>query len=267
MERPNTAQIKNPAPQRDRIRHAIVSSFSHALQAIAPALPRPPPSHPLGGARPGAGRKPGPSPRNAHRRREPFGRLAVLHVTLRVQRSVASLRSTRVVAEVERSLRAGCERGRFRVVHYALMRDHVHALVEATSASDLSSGMKSFVARLARAVNRALQRRGPVMADRYHTRRVRSPREARHALAYVLLNARRHAAKLGRVPSAASILDAASSARWFDGWRAPITPARDAPAVAAARSWLLAIGWRRHGRIDPAEVPGGQKSLRRHNPA
>lgn len=129
------------------------------------------------------------------------------------------------------------------------------------------SRMKSFVARFARAVNRALRRSGPVMADRYHARLSRSPREARRAMAYVLLNARRPAAKLGRVASAASILDSASSSRWFDGWRSPIAPARDAPAVAAARTWLLAIGWRRHGRIDPAEMPGGQESLRRRSSA
>jgi hypothetical protein len=26
--------------------------------------------------------------------------------------------------------------------------------------------------------------------------------------------------------------------------------------VAKPRTWLLAVGWRRHGLIDPAEVPG-----------
>jgi hypothetical protein len=40
------------------------------------------------------------------------------------------------------------------------------------------------------------------------------------------------------------------------GWRTPQARARDAPAVAAPRTWLLAVGWRRHGLIDPSEVPG-----------
>jgi hypothetical protein len=26
--------------------------------------------------------------------------------------------------------------------------------------------------------------------------------------------------------------------------------------VAPARSWLLRVGWRRHGLLDPSEVPG-----------
>jgi hypothetical protein len=26
--------------------------------------------------------------------------------------------------------------------------------------------------------------------------------------------------------------------------------------VAAPHTWLLGVGWRRHGLVDPAEVPG-----------
>ena len=202
-----------------------------------------------GGARPGAGRKRGPRARNAHRRRAPISRHHPCHVTLR---------SARLVSEFERSLRESCERGRFRVVHYALMRDHVHALVEAASASDLAAGMKSLGSRLARAVNRVFGRRGAVLADRYHVHVLRTPREVRAAIAYVLLNARRHAAKLGRALTARWRIDPASSGRWFDGWRGgvPARPACDVPAVARARSWLLAMGWRRAGLVDPVEVPG-----------
>jgi len=28
------------------------------------------------------------------------------------------------------------------------------------------------------------------------------------------------------------------------------------PAVARARTWLLRVGWRRHGLLDPTDVPG-----------
>jgi hypothetical protein len=55
-------------------------------------------------------------------------------------------------------------------------------------------------------------------------------------------------------------LDPASSARWFEGWRrdrAIESDTRDIPPpVTRARTWLLAIGWRRHGLLDPADVPG-----------
>ena len=52
--------------------------------------------------------------------------------------------------------------------------------------------MKSIAARFARAVNRALNRSGKVLRDRYHFRVLKTPTEVRNALRYVLLNARRH---------------------------------------------------------------------------
>jgi REP element-mobilizing transposase RayT len=183
------------------------------------------------------------------------------HVTLKVRTGLPSLRSARFVREFERSLRAAYERGRFRVAHYVVQPDHVHAIVEAASREDLASGMKSLGARVARAVNRVFRLHGRVLADRYHLHILRTPREVRNALAYVLLNARRHAAKLGRRVSTALRIDPASSGRWFDGWRVPpSTRARcDPPAVATARTWLLAVGWRRRGVIDLSEVPGAMR--------
>jgi hypothetical protein len=98
------------------------------------------------------------------------------------------------------------------------------------------------------------------LSDRYHLRRLRTPREARSALSYVLRNARKHLAeRIARVPRAMRP-DPASSGRWFDGWaRAGWGRASDACAsVAPPRPWLLRMGWLRHGRVDPDEVLGRQ---------
>lgn len=209
-----------------------------------------------GGRRTGAGRKPGPNPRNPRSARPPLAARFPCHVTLKVRREVSSLRSVRFVRELERSLRAACERGRFRVVHYAIQPDHAHLIVEAASREDLSSGMKSIGARFARAANRVFHRHGSVLADRYHLHILRTPREVRNAIAYVLLNARRHLAKRHGPTATASRLDPASSGRWFDGWRCSLTKSNDPPAVAAPRTWLLRAGWRRAGLVDPNEVPG-----------
>jgi len=76
--------------------------------------------------------------------------------------------------------------------------------------------MKAIGARLARAVNRVFARSRPVLADRYHVRVLRTPREVRNALAYVLLNAR-GTREGGRTLSRAFGIDPASSGRWFDG--------------------------------------------------
>src|SRR4029450_11337981 len=130
---------------------------------------------------------------------------------------VGSLCSGALVREWRRSLAEASERGSFRVAHYSLQGDHAHLIVEAQGKDALACGMKSIGARLARAVNRVSVRGGPVLDGRYHHRSLRSPREVRRALAYVLLNARRHLAKR-RTPESVH-LDGASSARWFDGWR------------------------------------------------
>jgi REP element-mobilizing transposase RayT len=173
---------------------------------------------------------------------------------------VPSLRGARIVHAVERSWRTARERGRFRLVHYSLQRDHVHLIVEAASASDLACGMKSIGARLARAVNRVLGRKGQVLADRFHAHILRTPQEVPSAIAYVLLNARRHAWKAGRWIDPRTRVDPASSGRWFSGWRSFPPKPHDPPAVARPRTWLLEVGWRRHGLVRLDEVPGGRSS-------
>jgi len=138
----------------------------------------------------------------------------------KVRQGVASLRSVAVVKEVEKTFRQGAERLEFRLVHYSVQNDHLHALVEADGPEALGRGMKSLAARFALAVNRALRRRGPLLRERYHLRVLASPTQVRNALRYVLLNARRHWAKRRgrRVLPGPVRLDPASSARWFRGW-------------------------------------------------
>ena len=157
-------------------------------------------------------------------------------------------------------LHVACERKEFRLVHYSIQGNHAHLLVEADNENALGRGMKAIGARLARAVNRVFSRSGQVLADRYHVRELRTPREVRNALAYVLLNARRHAARAGRTLSRTFRIDPASSGRWFDGWRRRIDGAGPSPptarSVATPRSWLLAVGWRRSGLLDPDAIPG-----------
>ena len=192
-----------------------------------------------------------------HVRRPKVPKGTPAHVTLRVRRDVPSLRSRVLIRDFQSRMAAGCERGEFRVCHYSIQRDHLHLVVESAGKEALARGMKSVGIRLARTVNRVFQRTGPVLFGRYHLRVLRTPREVRHALAYVLLNARKHwRQRNGIAPPV--VLDVASSGAWFDGWRWPPPANATLPlrAVARPRSFLLTKGWRRHGLVDPAEVPG-----------
>ena len=211
-----------------------------------------------GGRREGAGRKPGPNPLVRHRSRQSLASRHPCHVTLRVRDGAPSLRAPAFVRAFEETLARGCDRGEFRLVHYALLRDHAHLIVEAKDRGALGRGMKSLSRRMVWAMRRAFGWCGGLLADRYHMRVLKTPREVRSAIRYVLLNAARHRG----APREA--LDPASSGRWFDGWRRDTVArneGRTGPrSVAAAHTWLLTMGWRRHGLLDPLDVPGAARA-------
>jgi REP element-mobilizing transposase RayT len=210
-----------------------------------------------GGPRAGAGRPRGKRSVVYHVRREALPRECPVHVTLRVHAGVGSLRSRTFVRALKDSLREAHVRERARVVHFSVQRDHLHLILEASSKQALGSAMKSVAARVAHCAHRVFRSAGPVLRGRYHVRALRTPREVRNALAYVLLNARKHwSERTGAAPPVH--FDEASSGLWFDGWSRSLQPlsSREPPCVAAPRTWLLRLGWRRHGLIDPGEVPG-----------
>jgi hypothetical protein len=148
----------------------------------------------------------------------------------------------------------------FRVVQMSIQHNHLHLLVEAADKEALARGMQAFAISAARAINRAQQRRGKVFAFRYHAVEIKNRRQARHALAYVLNNWRRHAEDThsGRIALRAAT-DPYSSGPTFDGWTCGAMPRRAdfVPLqVKGARTWLLREGWQMYGLIAPREVPG-----------
>src|SRR5262245_4357815 len=227
-------------------------------------MPRTPPQQPLpfpstwGGCRPGAGRKltPGRRPSVTHQPRPTHITAHPVHVTLRTIAAVRCLRSDRVFKAVQRALGAASHSG-FRVFEFSVQDDHIHLLVEADDGPLLSAGMRGLAIRVARAVNRSVGHRGPVWGDRYHARPLSNPRAVRHALVYVLMNARKHGVGRGGV-------DTCSSAPWFDAWKAaPLTVPTEPPPVRRPRTWLATVGWRRHGLIDVDEQPAARCHPRR----
>src|SRR5262245_25406752 len=205
-----------------------------------------------GGAREGAGRKPkGERALVGHRPRAPKPSRHPSHVTLKLRQHLPRLRQKSEHAALRKAFTAGRDRFGFRLCHYAILNDHLHLVVEATDRVALRRGVQGLAIRIARALNKLWRRKGKVFADRYHDRVLRTPREVRNALAYVMGNARHHAAE-GRMVSVPQAIDTYTSAPWFDGFRVRIT-VRGIEAIArpttAARTWLLHEGWRRHGLI------------------
>jgi len=112
-------------------------------------------------------------------------------LTLRAFADVPSLRAGPLLKVIRTAL-ASASTHRFRVLHFSIQCDHLHLLVEANEPTAFERGVRGLAVRVAKAVNRVLRRRGRVWGDRYHARLLRTPREVRNALVYVLNNFRKH---------------------------------------------------------------------------
>jgi REP element-mobilizing transposase RayT len=160
-----------------------------------------------------------------------------IHATLRVLEHVWNLRSHRSYLIVDRAVAGVCRRADFRVVHFSVMGNHVHLIVEAGSPRALATGMRALSIRIARGLNAMMGRTGPVLEDRYDAHVLRTAAEVRNAVRYVLGNFASHAARRGETVRA-GFVDPFSSAAAITlrGAQASLWP--EAP-TRAAETWLL----------------------------
>jgi REP element-mobilizing transposase RayT len=230
-----------------------------------------------GGKRKNAGRRPAPNPKTPHRARPKHYSGHPVHVTLRAAfgplRSQVLYPTIRIA--ISRATRKAPER--FRVVHYSVQSNHLHLICEAAERRALTAGVHGLEARITRYINQLLMRRGSFWADRWHGRALKSPREVRTALVYVLANFRKHASKPVRRG-----VDPCSSGAWFHGWRGvaqrgpplagrawPLGKEDEKVPVSPPGTWLLRKGFLRAGRISLDEAPRPDKPSRarvRHAP-
>jgi hypothetical protein len=89
-----------------------------------------------GGARRGAGRKPGARPRVRHLARELISGREPCHVTLKVVAGLRTLRDVRIVRALEATFRVVLGRADFRVVEYSYL-DSSRKLVHAGSGAEV----------------------------------------------------------------------------------------------------------------------------------
>ena len=156
---------------------------------------------------------------------------------------------------LRRALQAGASRSGFRLIEFSIQFDHVHLIAEAEHKVALAKGMQGLSVRVARALNKLWGRKGKVLADRYHSRALKSPPEVRRALLYTLNNGRHHGAHFRP-----NVPDPCSSGTTFAGWLEekyvrPIIATVTSPLVKA-RSWLLREGWKRDGLLPINAIPG-----------
>jgi REP element-mobilizing transposase RayT len=227
-----------------------------------------------GGKRRGAGRPPkGKRAGSPHKKRPYLHARYPVHVTLRAVAAVGKLRRRCAYQAIREATLTTARREDFRIVQLSIQHNHVHLLVEAEDKAALASGMQGFQISAAKHLNAAIskgkpgpRRRGPVFPDRYHAEIITSPTQARHALAYVMCNFRKHQEDR-RDPMSSWTIDWFSSAVSFPGWeeygdeaflwRGP--PTYDPLIVYQPRTWLLREGWRKAGTVSCREVPSAKR--------
>ena len=227
-----------------------------------------------GGKRAGAGR-PQVHRRcsEPHREREGFSPRSATHVTLRLVDGLPTLRCPGAYDAIHTAMTAVRDRPDFRIVHASIQRNHLHLMNEATGKTPLAKGIQALEISAAHHLKKHLLRdrgvghAGAVFADRYHVEIVDTPTQARNALAYVLLNWRKHGEDRDPV-SRTWLLDPYSSALAFTGW-ADAPEQWSAPAdyrplpTHGPTTWLLRTGWQKGGSIAMVACPGPTNGRRR----
>jgi putative transposase len=148
-----------------------------------------------GGSRKGAGRPRTPGrvrARVPHLRRPKLVARFPVHVTWRMSEGVGNLRSRGSFTRLTRAFYTSAVRFGYRIVHYAVMGNHVHLIVEARDEGGLAIGMQSLGIRIAQSLNRMMERKGRVLSDRYHARILKTPTEVRTCVHYLQTNAQKH---------------------------------------------------------------------------
>lgn len=172
---------------------------------IQAELPFKEPTHTRGGRRKNAGRpvRVGGLP---HSRREAIERLLPVHVTVRMAHHVYNLRSRRAFNVIGPAISKAADRFGVRILEFSVQGNHMHLVVEAAAHEALSRAMQGFSIRVAKGLNRMMNRRGRVLADRYHAHVLETSKEARIAVLYVRRNYHKHMAQIGK-PVSSSYVD------------------------------------------------------------
>ncbi|MCB0412820.1 MAG: transposase [Bdellovibrionales bacterium] len=164
-----------------------------------------------GGVREGAGRKKSKNSGVSHSRRPELSSSHPLHITVKIRPGLPSLRTKKCHQALRYAIRRAKEYG-LRVIHFAILSNHVHLIVEVKEKHTLSIGMQSLGICFSKAINRLCHNKGSVFKDRYHAVILKTPTQLKRALIYVFENAAKHAKKL-------EVFDFYSTLCLFNEWK------------------------------------------------
>jgi putative transposase len=143
-----------------------------------------------------------------------------LHINLKLIEGLPNLRRNALLEEFKESVKKAKAQGLY-ILHYSIQDDHIHLFAEAKSNTALAAGMRSLVGRFAKFVRKfayntskssKCKRLGSVFKGRYHLHVLKTPREVKNTLEYVLLNLSKHQKFI-------EYLDHFSSAQYFKDWK------------------------------------------------
>jgi hypothetical protein len=136
-----------------------------------------------GGARENAGRPArGPVASERHTTRPHLASWFPVHVIARVDASLRVMSQRDAYTTIRRAVKLSLARTNFRIVRLAIHAQRLELLVEADDKHALARGMQGFQVSAARAVNRAIRRKGTVFPDRYRMKILRTTSAARAAV-------------------------------------------------------------------------------------
>jgi REP element-mobilizing transposase RayT len=107
------------------------------------------------------------------------------HVISTTDRRQPFFRETGCAQDLWDVINAQRERGRFHLLAFAIMPDHLHLLLAPRDGWKLGFIMQEIKKGSARLVNRRLGRQGKVWMDEYYSRGVRGERELWEKVAYI----------------------------------------------------------------------------------
>ena len=136
-----------------------------------------------GGQRPGAGRKRLHSKGVAHRVREKVSHRHTLHLNFKLR---VFIRNKLCLKILKRAIK-NCRSHGLKVLHFSLQSNHLHLLVEAPNNEILTRAMRSLSVTFSKGIGK-----GRVQLERYHLHVLRSLKETRNAVHYVLFNEQKH---------------------------------------------------------------------------